>query len=75
MYVYDEKSNEWIRRSQTAEYQRRKRLLRDAWIAVAIIMLALPLAGMIAVALFSTFISFMYLDESDYGSYERVKDS
>lgn len=66
MYVYDEAKNQWIPLRHTAEYKKKKKLVRDAWIIVGLIMMGLPLPFVMALGLATTFVSFMFLDESLY---------
>ena len=66
MYIHDETNNRWIPLRQTAEYKKKKKLVRDAWIIVGLVMIGLPLSFVMALGLVTTFISFMYLDESIY---------
>ncbi|WP_455223339.1 hypothetical protein [Kaarinaea lacus] len=66
MYIYDQKNNVWIPLRHTAEYKKKKKLVRDAWIIVGLIMIGLPLPFVMALGLATTFMSFMFLDESVY---------
>jgi hypothetical protein len=66
MYVYEEANNRWIPLRHTIEYNKKKKLVRDAWIVVAISMAGLPLSIVVVLALATTFLSFMFLDESPY---------
>ena len=66
MYYYDVYNNKWILLRDTAEYKKRRRILRTCWIIVALIMTAIPLPVTIIIALAATFLSFMFLDESKY---------
>ncbi|MCI0505064.1 MAG: hypothetical protein L0Z73_03040 [Gammaproteobacteria bacterium] len=66
MYVYDETNNRWIPLRHTVEYIKKKKLVRDAWIVVGIVMGGLPLPFAVVLALLTTFLSFMFLDESSY---------
>ena len=66
MYIYDETNNRWIPLRQTAEYKKKKKLVRDAWIIVGLLMIGLPLSFVMALGLVTTFVSFMFLDESIY---------
>jgi hypothetical protein len=66
MRIYDRHQNRWILRRETAQYRHKKKRVRDAWIIAGIIMWTLPLAGICVLALLTTFISFSYLDESEY---------
>lgn len=56
---------------QTSNFQKerkqRKKLTRDGWILVGLVMLILPLGGKVALALLYTFLAFAYLDEKPYG--------
>lgn len=66
MYIFDSKNNRWMSLRETAQYRQKKKYVRDAWIVVAIMMLGLPLAGALCLALLATFLSFSALDESVY---------
>lgn len=66
MYVYDERNERWIPLRSTAAYRKKRKWVRDGWIGVGVLMLALPPAGVVSLALFSAFFSFMVLDESAY---------
>lgn len=66
MYIYDESNNQWIPLRNTAEYKKKKKLVRDAWIVAGILMCGLPLSFIMVLALLTTFVSFMLLDESIY---------
>ncbi|WP_455365595.1 hypothetical protein [Kaarinaea lacus] len=66
MYVYDKTNNQWIPLRQTAEYKKKKKIVRDAWIVVGLVMIGLPLSFVMALGLVTTFVSFMFLDESIY---------
>jgi len=66
MLIYDEKKNNWISLRQTAEYKKRKKIVKDAWIFVGLFLLILPLAAQLSIALFCTFVSFSFLDEGAY---------
>jgi hypothetical protein len=75
MYVYDERNERWIPLRSTRAYRQKRKWVRDGWIGVAVLMLALPPAGVVSLALFSTFFSFMVLDESVYeGLYQAGDD-
>jgi hypothetical protein len=67
MFVFDKKTGRWVPLRQTAEYKKRKKILRDAWIFICAIMLALPVPAIFILGLLSTFLSFTFLDESTYG--------
>lgn len=66
MRIYDAKNNCWISLRETAQYKRKKRLVRDAWILVGIFMIGLPLHGIFTLGLLATCLSFSFLDESAY---------
>lgn len=66
MYIYDEKKNEWISLRTTAQYKKKKKYIRDAWIIVGVLMCCLPVSIVMVLALLTTFLSFMLLDESIY---------
>lgn len=66
MHVYDKRNDCWVPLRSTAAYRQKRKWVRDGWIGVGIVMLTLPPAGVIGLALFSTFFSFMVLDESVY---------
>jgi hypothetical protein len=68
MYIYDETNNQWIPLRHTAEYKKKKKLVRDAWIVVGLVMIGLPLSFVMALGLATTFVSFMFLDESLYSN-------
>lgn len=72
MYVYDENKNEWIPLRATAQYKKKKKFVRDMWIIVGVLMCGLPASIVMVLALLTTFLSFMLLDESIYNySYHR----
>lgn len=48
------------------QVRRRKKHLRDMWIAAGLIMLLLPAGAQLTLALLATFLSFAYLDERPY---------
>ena len=66
MYIYDENKNEWISLRTTAQYKKKKKYVRDAWIIVGVLMCSLPASIVMVLALLTTFLSFMLLDESIY---------
>ncbi|WP_455201709.1 hypothetical protein [Kaarinaea lacus] len=66
MYIYDENKNEWIPLRTTAQYKQKKKFVRDAWIVIGILMCGLPASIVMVLALLTTFLSFMLLDESIY---------
>ncbi|HEY5601979.1 MAG TPA: hypothetical protein VIM41_02620 [Gammaproteobacteria bacterium] len=66
MYIYDETKNQWIPRRHTGEYKKKKKLVRDAWIIAGLLMSTLPISFMMGLALLTTFVSLMFLDESMY---------
>jgi len=66
MQIYSEKDNQWIDHRDTAEYQQRKRKLRNYWTAGLLATLALPPGIQIAALFFGIFISLSYLDETPY---------
>ena len=68
MYIYDENKNEWIPLRSTIQYKKKKKFVRDTWIIVGILMCGLPVSIVMVLALLTTFLSFMLLDESIYSS-------
>jgi len=66
MRIYDESKNEWISLRTTAQYKKKKKFVRDAWIVIGIVMCGMPVSIVLALALLTTFLSFMFLDESLY---------
>lgn len=68
MQIYDEKHNEWINHRDTAEYQLRKRQLRDCWTIGLIALLPLPVGVQVTLIILAAFISLSYLDETPYQS-------
>ena len=66
MRIYDESKNEWIPLRTTAQYKKKKKFVRDAWIVIGILMCGMPVSIVMVLALLTTFLSFMYLDESLY---------
>ncbi len=74
MYIYDEQNNQWIRLRDTAPYQRRKRQVRDGWIILGLVLIVLPLAAQVGLALLATLLSFSYLDEVPYAEFQQHKD-
>ena len=56
----------FINHRDLVEYQLRKRKLRDVWIGLGFIMLFLPVNLTICLAIFSGFVSLMFLDEKPY---------
>lgn len=51
---------------QLRQHQLRVAMVKNFWILAGLLMLALPiLAFAVALSLFTTFVSFMYLDEAD----------
>lgn len=66
MYIYDEPSNTWIPLRRTAQYRRKRKIVRDGWLVAGIAMVPLAPAATLAVALFCTFLSLAFLDESRY---------
>jgi hypothetical protein len=66
MLIYDRNQNRLVSFRDTAQYRQKRKIVRDAWIIVGLIMCTLPLAGICVVALLSTFLSFSFLDESEY---------
>ncbi len=66
MHIYDEKQNRWIRHRDTAEYQRRKRRLRDYWTLGLLATLPFTPGIQITLILLATFVSLAYLDETPY---------
>jgi len=54
----------FYRRTLCAEYQKKKSTVKNFWIAAGVVVLIQPfLHVVLVVAIFTTFISFMYLDE------------
>lgn len=74
MYVYDERQDRWIPLRSTAAYRQKRKWVRDGWIGVGLLMLALPPAGIAALGLFSAFVSFMILDESTYDGIHYIDE-
>lgn len=66
MYVYDEKTNCWIKLNATSEYRQKKKRVRDAWIVSMLFMMLLPIPAVVILSLFGVFLSLSYLDESEY---------
>ncbi|MGD8559895.1 MAG: hypothetical protein PVF34_07590 [Gammaproteobacteria bacterium] len=66
MYVYDEEQHKWIPHRATAEYKQKKKIVRDMWIVMGILMTTSPVALAMGLALLTTFLSFTVLDESIY---------
>ena len=66
MYIYNEKTNEWVSHRNTEEYQARKRKARDAWILFGLTMLILPFTAVILFGFFGIFATLTYLDEVEY---------
>ena len=66
MYIYDEIQNKWIPLRSTNQYKKKKKIVRDLWIVMGILMTASPLALTMVLALLTTFLSFVVLDESFY---------
>lgn len=53
------------RRRYTAIYKRKQNIVKNIWISAGLVMLALPAIPLVvALALFTTFISFVVLDET-----------
>ena len=58
-------SSHFHRRRYTVEYRKKRRLVRDLWLGVGLLMLCFPIAAVfVGVGLFTTFLSFMILDET-----------
>ncbi len=54
----------FYRRTLCVEYQKKKSMVKNFWIAAGVVVLIQPLLHVVlVVAMFTTFISFMYLDE------------
>ncbi|MDX1693269.1 MAG: hypothetical protein R3208_05855 [Ketobacteraceae bacterium] len=52
-------------RTLTKGYQARKSMVKNFWIASGMLMMAVPLLPVVVgLTLFTTFVSFMYLDEA-----------
>jgi hypothetical protein len=66
MLIFDRNHNRWVSVRDTVQYRKKRKIVRDAWIIVGLIMCTLPLAGVCVIALLSTFLSFSFLDESVY---------
>lgn len=66
MQAFDSKTSRWIPLKSTREYKRKKQLLRNAWIIIGLLMWNAPLSAVLVLALLGTFLSFMFLDESQY---------
>lgn len=66
MYVYDEQQNKWVLLRTTAQYKKKKKIVRDLWLMMGLLMVPLPVAFTLALALLTTFLSFVVLDESLY---------
>jgi len=70
MYIYNKKTNEWIRRDSTRQYRRRKNQLKNVWIGLGLFMLFIPPVAAVFLALFALFLSLSYLDETPYSPEE-----
>lgn len=57
-----ERNASW--RRHTRKYRNKKRIVRDVWIVVGALMIGAPLGLVLALALLSTLVSFMILDET-----------
>ena len=66
MHIYDRNQNRWVSFRNTALYRQKRKIVRDAWIIVGLVMCTLPLAGVCIMALLATFLAFSFLDESPY---------
>ena len=66
MYVYDERNNRWIPLRRTRAYREKRRRMRDPWIVAGLVMIFLPPGAVMSLALFMTFLTFTFLDESVY---------
>ncbi|MGD8566928.1 MAG: hypothetical protein PVJ39_02395 [Gammaproteobacteria bacterium] len=66
MYIFDPVQNKWIPHRATHQYKKKKKIVRDMWIIMGIFMAATPLSLTIVLALVTTFLSFVVLDESFY---------
>ena len=54
------------RRRFTRKYQQKQRIVRSLWFSVLLVMLAFPILWfVIAAAMFTTFVSFTILDETE----------
>ena len=52
-------------RRLTGHYQRRRSMVKNFWIVAGLAMIVVPLAHVaVGISLFTTFLSFMYLDEA-----------
>ena len=71
MYVYDEVNNCWVSIRTTSQYKQKKKIVRNAWLVIGTIMLMMPPTAVMVTALFTTFMSFMLLDESVYSYQTR----
>ncbi len=48
----------------SSDYLRRREMVKNFWLVAGLLMLALPLLHLVVgISLFTTFVSFMYLDE------------
>jgi hypothetical protein len=74
MLIYDRNQNRWISLRETAQCRQKRKIVRDAWIIVGLIMCTLPLAGIFVIALLSTFLSFSFVVESEYRFDSPVND-
>ena len=66
MHVYDEKNNIWIPLRKTRAYRLKRKRARDHWIMAGMFMMFLPPGAIISLALFMTFLTLTFLDESAY---------
>jgi len=51
-------------RRYTAKYRKKKRIVRDLWIISALLMISMPVGWIIVLALATTFIGLVILDET-----------
>lgn len=51
-------------RRKTAKYRQKQRIVRDVWIFSGLLMLSVPIGMIFVLALGTTFVSFMILDET-----------
>jgi len=51
-------------RRKTKKYQQKRRIVRDVWIVSGLLMLSVPTGMTFVLALGTTFVSFMILDET-----------
>ena len=59
----EEKARHPSWRRYTRKYQKKRRLVRDVWIITGLLMLSVPLSIILVLAMATTFLAFMILDE------------